>query len=348
MAVPPLVSVIIPHLAGTEILLRCLDSVQASEYSQIEIIIIDNGSTDGSVQQAQEKYPAVHVIRRDTNLGFAAGCNLGFSRGRGTYFLLLNDDAVLAADALSRMVAHAEAHPHIAAIQPKIKSLVHEGCFDYAGAAGGFLDIFGFSFTRGRLFETIEQDQGQYDMPREIFWASGACCLLRRRALAHCGFFDATFFAHMEEIDLNWRFHLAGMSVYVLPAAVAYHAAGSTLTQESPQKLYLNHRNNLLMLLKNYAPLTLAFVFPVRMLMELLALGLRLARFEFPAAAAIVRGDLAALLHLRHVLRERKRIQKLRVVRDRGVMQKMYRKSVVLQYYLLRRKTFRSLNFEQV
>ncbi|RMD97010.1 MAG: glycosyltransferase family 2 protein [Calditrichaeota bacterium] len=343
MARSPFVSIIIPHYRGREILHRCLQALAQDEYQPREIILVDNASTDGSVDAGVEAFSGVKVIRSRRNLGFAAGCNLGMRFANGEYFVLLNDDAVVTPGWLAAMVDYMQKHEDVAAVQPKIKSLDEPDRFDYAGAAGGMIDMWGFPFARGRIFTTLERDEGQYDDHGEIFWASGTCTLLRRSAVEKVGDLDPRFFAHMEEIDLNWRFHLAGYRVVYLPDAVVFHNAGTTLAQQAPQKVFLNHRNNLLMLLKNYSGITLLWLFPVRLLFEWAAMGFALLQRDGRQALAIAKALGALPAYWSHIRRERARVKRLRKISDAAIRRKMYRQSIVLQYYLLKRKTYREL-----
>ncbi|MDQ7053327.1 MAG: glycosyltransferase family 2 protein [candidate division KSB1 bacterium] len=343
MSEQPLISIIIPHRYGREILFRCLTSIFENGYSPFEIILVDNASTDGSVEAAVEAFSGLRVVRAGWNRGYAGGCNYGSLFARGDFLLFFNNDAVLAAQALQRLVEAIQRKPDIAAVQPKILSLSEPQRFDYAGAAGGMIDVFGFPFARGRLFDTLETDTGQYDQACDIFWASGACCLIRRDVWENLGGFDEVFFAHMEEIDLNWRMHLASYRVVFEPGAVVYHEAGSTLASDSPHKLYLNHRNNLLMLLKNLSLARLLWILPARLLLDLGALLYALARGRISHALAILRALAAVPLFTAHILRARRQVRRLRRVDDRSVAQKMYRGSAVLQYFVFGRKTYGSL-----
>lgn len=340
----PVVSVIIPHLQGEEILLRCLRSIfQQVGSPPFEVVVVDNASTDGSVPEAKRRFPSIRVVCVATNRGYAGGCNLGIRASQAPFVLLLNNDTILAPNLLAELLKVALHNPQVAAIQPKIRSISRKDEFDYAGAAGGFMDIFGFPFARGRLFFTIEKDYGQYDRQDEIFWASGTCTLLRRTALEAAGLLDESFFAHMEEIDLNWRLHLLGYRVLYAPSAVVFHDAGTTLRPESPRKILLNHRNSLLMLLKNYRASTLSWIFPIRLMLQVLAVIYVLAQRDFSQMRAILWGSWQALRFIPQIWAERRRIQRIRLLSDRQIRRRMYRNSVVLQYFLLGRKTFDQL-----
>ena len=246
-----LVSIIIPHFNGEAILFRCLKSLAGCTKYPHEIIIVNNASTDESVVNAKAAFPEIRIVESAVNLGYAGGCNLGMETAGGAYFLLLNNDAIVTPGCMDYLIDFAKLNPEYGALQPKIQSIDNAGFFDYAGAGGGKIDIFGFPFSRGRLFFTIEKDDNQYDQAVDLFWASGTCTLLQRRAIDSVGKLDDDFFAHMEEIDLDWRMLLAGFKIGFVPQAVVKHNAGSTLAQNSPGKIFLNHRNSLERVVKN-------------------------------------------------------------------------------------------------
>ncbi len=339
----PLVSIIIPHWRGQKILQRALSSLQRISYRPLEILLIDNGCDDGSIAEAQHKFPGVRVIVAERNLGFAGGCNLGLHLAAGKYALLFNDDAEATPDFLEPLVEIMENDPQVAACQPKIRSLEFPEKFDYAGANGGFLDIFGFPFCRGRIFMTLEDDRGQYDDRCDLFWASGACCLLRLSALQQVGLLDVNFFAHMEEIDLDWRLHLAGYRVVSAPESEVRHHAGSTLHPDKPYKIYLNHRNSLIMMMKNYSARNLLWVLPGRLLLDTVAFWYRVFHGDFRRALAIVRAGLHVVRHWRSIISRRRENQKHRRVSDRDLMQRIYRRSIVWDYFIAGRKFFSML-----
>jgi len=339
----PLVSVVIPHWRGKEILFRCLNSLLAANTLSTEIYLIDNGSTDGSVDEAIRQFPLVKVIRAEKNLGFAGGCNLGIRESKGEYVLLLNDDADVTPGFLEPLVKAMEADTTIAACQPKICSIRYPKSFDYAGAAGGFLDIYGFPFCQGRIFTTIEEDRGQYDDPCEIFWASGACCLLKMSALRAVGPLDEEFFAHMEEIDLQWRLRLAGYKIVVVPTSTVRHEAGTTLSPDQPYKTYLNHRNSLIMILKNHRVKTLIHVLPVRLFLDSVAVLYRVLHGQILNAFAILRALGYVLFNLTAILQRRDQRKAMVRQSDRILPVLMYRRSIVWDYFLLKRRKFPDL-----
>lgn len=337
MTSSPLVSIIIPHWRGAEILLRALQSLHAHTSLPHEIIVVDNGCDDGSIALAQQRFPKINIVATGSNLGFASGCNAGLRAALGKYSVLFNNDAVATSRWLEPMFEMLEQYPEVAACQPKILSLLHEGYFDYAGAAGGMMDFLGYPFCRGRIFSSIEKDEGQYDEPAEIFWASGACCLLRQSVLAEIGLLDDAFFAHMEEIDLNWRMHLAGYRVMAVPESRVYHQAGSTLHAASPHKTYLNHRNGLFLLLKNYATLPLCFIFPLRLALEVIEAARLLALFRGQHAAMVLRAVVEVLWRLPELLRKRRRVREVCRVSHVAMRRTFYSRSLIWEYFIRRR-----------
>lgn len=222
-----------------------------TDLSVNEVVVADNGSTDGSLQLLKEQFPEVKTILLDQNYGFAGGYNKALAQIDAEYYLLLNSDVEVTPGWLDVLTTYMDQHPKTAACQPKIRAFHNKEYFEHAGAAGGFIDRYGFPYCRGRIFGTTEKDLGQYDEVSEIFWATGACLMIRSEIFKKTGGFDDAFFAHMEEIDLCWRINSRGFKIVCVPQSVVYHVGGGTLNTEHPRKTYLNFRNNLLMLYKN-------------------------------------------------------------------------------------------------
>ena len=218
-----------------------------------EVIVADNDSTDDSMMVMKEVFPNVRTIEFEKNLGFTGGYNKAFEQIDSEYFVLINSDIEVSEDWLSPLVKWMDTHPECGACSPKLHSWQEREKFEYAGAAGGYIDKFGYPFCRGRVMKRLESDHGQYDTPADVFWATGACLMVRSSVYRKLGGLDSRFFAHMEEIDLCWRIQLEGWKVTVVPESVAYHVGGGTLPAESPFKLQLNFRNNHLMLENNLA-----------------------------------------------------------------------------------------------
>jgi GT2 family glycosyltransferase len=334
------VSIIIPHYNGRDILKECLDSLKQSTYPHVEILLVDNGSTDDSLEMVEKEHPRVQIIRNQKNLGYAGGCNVGVTHAQGEYLLILNNDTIHKPTWIEAMVEWLDTHPRTATVMPKILSYSQRDRFDYSGAAGGFLDYYGYPFARGRLFDYLETDQGQYDTPMEIFWSSGTAFMVRKKALDESGLFDETFFAHMEEIDLHWRFHLLGWSAYCIPDSVIWHHSGWTLPPDSYRKKYLNHRNNLIMLLANYSVLSLLWIAPLRFVLDCLSGGFALIKGDFKRVAALFAAYIWLLCHLPYLVKKHRKHQCMRKVSDVQIQNKMVPFPIPLKVYIFGKKTF--------
>ncbi len=246
------VAVVILNYNGQKFLEQFLPNVIANcNPALAEVIVADNASTDDSVEFMREHFPDIRLIENGSNGGFSMGYNLALRQIDAEYYVLLNSDIEVASRWIEPVVELMDAHPEIAACQPKILSYYHKEKFEYAGASGGFIDQYGYPFCRGRIFQNLEDDKGQYDTPCEVFWATGACMFVRADLYHQIGGLDDSFFAHMEEIDLCWRLKNAGYKVYCCPQSKVYHIGGGTLPKNSPRKTYLNFRNNLSLLVKN-------------------------------------------------------------------------------------------------
>lgn len=284
-------AVIILNWNGLPLLKRFVAT--ASRFTRgedVDLIVADNGSTDGSLQWLADEHPEVKIIAFDSNHGFAEGYNLAIEATRYPYTLLLNSDVEVTDGWWQPLLRFMEEHPDVGALQPKIKSEKQKNMFEYAGAAGGYLDRLGYPYCRGRLFDSVEEDHGQYDgAPAEVCWASGAAMLVRTDLYLRIGGLDPKFFAHMEEIDLCCRMHGAGYKVMALSDSEVYHVGGASLSQGNPRKTYLNFRNNLLLLHKNLPKKRGKKVLFLRRLADTLALGMYVAKFDFPNARAILK-----------------------------------------------------------
>ena len=257
-------SVVILNWNGRKHLERYLPSVMEHTAGEdVEVVVADNGSTDDSVLWLRMVYPQLRVVRLDNNYGFAEGYNRALQEIEAEYYLLLNSDVEVTAGWWQPLVEVLDSNYDVAVVAPKLLSDAERDKFEYAGAAGGFIDYLGYPFCRGRILSKVECDEGQYDDSRDIFWASGAAMCCRAEVYHQLGGFDADFFAHMEEIDLQWRMQLSGWRIMVEPRSVVYHLGGGTLPA-SPRKVYLNHRNNLAMLYKCSTPVQRAVVAVVR------------------------------------------------------------------------------------
>ncbi|WP_456429216.1 glycosyltransferase family 2 protein [Rhodocaloribacter sp.] len=332
----PRVSVIIVSWNALPLLRQCLPSVAATRYDNLEIILADNASTDGSAAWVGRAFPRVKIVRHPENWAFCRGNNEALAHASGTYVVFLNNDVETPPDWLDPLVDVMERRPDVGAVQPKLLQYEDRRRFEYAGGAGGFLDRFGYPFTRGRIFFTMEEDHGQYDDARDVFWATGAALLLRRTALDDAGLLDERFVMHMEEIDLCWRLWRRGWRVFVEPKSVVHHIGGGSLPQGDPRKVYFNFRNNLLTLYKNLPPSAWRRTLPFRAALDAAA-GMRAVLGRRPAeAAAIFRAYRDA-----HRMRAHYRDQ--RPGPDEPPVLPPYRGSIVVDYFLRGRRRFSDL-----
>ena len=264
-------AIVILNWNGAKMLRQYLPSVL--EYSRDEAIVYvaDNASTDESITLLKEQFPEVKLILLEKNWGFAEGYNKALQQVDAEYYLLLNSDIEVTEGWLTPMLAFMDAHPEVAACQPKLLSIYQRDSFEYAGACGGYLDRYGYPFCRGRIFDVVEKDQGQYDEPAKIHWATGAALLVRARIYKEVGGLDGRFFAHQEEIEMCWRMRIRGYQLYCLPESKVYHVGGGTLPKSNPMKTYLNFRNNLTMLYKCLPEKDLKPVMRLRWFLDYLA-----------------------------------------------------------------------------
>lgn len=284
------VAVIILNWNGEKLLREFLPSVVANTDTSIaDVIVADNGSTDGSRELLRKEFPQVKLLEFDENLGFAGGYNRALRETGYRYTLLLNSDVETPAGWLTPLHDFMEVHPDAAACQPKILSYKQKEKFEYAGAAGGFIDRNGYPYCRGRIFDTVEDDNGQYDTPVEVFWATGAALMVRTDLYEKAGGLDERFFAHMEEIDLCWRLLLMGHTLWCVPASHVYHLGGGSLPAANPRKTYLNFRNNLLLLHKNLPAANLRGALLRRRLLDTVAWAKFILTLDLPNASAILR-----------------------------------------------------------
>lgn len=336
MSTAPRVSIIIVSWNALPLLQQCLPSVAATRYPNLEIILADNASTDGSAAWVTDAFPQVKIVRHPENWAFCRGNNEALPHATGEYVLFLNNDVEVPPDWLDPLVDVLRRHPDVAAVQPKLLQYTDRSRFEYAGASGGFLDRFGYPFTRGRIFFTMERDEGQYDDARDVFWATGAALLVRRTALDAVGPFDERFVMHMEEIDLCWRLQRHGWRVRVEPASHVYHVGGGSLPQGNPQKAYYNYRNSLLMLFKNLPPSAWRRTFPQRAALDGVAILRAAATGRLDEAHAIVRAYADAHRMQQHFVQERPG-------NDERAVLPPYHGSIVLDYFARGRRRFSDL-----
>ncbi|MBK8846731.1 MAG: glycosyltransferase family 2 protein [Bacteroidetes bacterium] len=307
-----------------------------------DVIVADNASSDNSVSHVKSHYPQVKVLCSNQNYGFAGGYNFFLKGLEYEYIVLLNTDVEVTDNWLQPMLQLIEQNKQVAAVQPKILSHNNKSDFEFAGAAGGFIDKYGFPFCCGRIFETVETDHGQYDKNREIFWATGACMLIRKKLFDQLGGFDQDFFAHMEEIDLCWRMQNAGYQIYYCSASTVYHVGGGTLAVGTPHKTYLNFRNNLLMLHKNLPANKLVTTLLIKMIFDGIAAIMFLVRNGPTHFAAVFNAHIYFYKHCNR--RKGIRAEAQRLIKTNNT-KNIFPGSVVFHYYLKKQRVFNALKW---
>lgn len=332
------VAVVILNWNGCSFLEQFLPSVVENTPTDIaEVIVADNGSTDNSLALLKEKFPSVRTICFDKNYGFTGGYNRAIETLDHEYTVLLNSDVETPKGWLEPLYEQMKTNPKVGACMPKMIAQANKKSFEYAGACGGFLDRYGYPFCRGRILATTEEDDGQYNEPIPVFWASGACLMVRTEIYKKLGGLDADFFAHMEEIDFCWRLQHAGYSVMVYPQSWVYHVGGGTLPNNNPHKMYLNFRNSLLMLTKNLPKKVLLTTLFVRMLLDGAAGLAFLANGKWNFFTAVLKAHRDFYKMLGKFMAKRKEVGKYS---PSG----FYKKSIVLSYLVKGKKTFDKLN----
>lgn len=308
---------------------------------EAQVVVADNASTDNSIRFLQDHFPQVRLIQLSENHGFCEGYNLALQQVQANYYVMLNSDVEVTHDWLTPMVALLESNEQIAACQPKIKSFHQRSHFEYAGAAGGFLDAYGYPFCRGRLFDTLEEDKGQYDDTRPVFWATGACLMVRANAYWQAGGLEKAFFAHMEEIDLCWRLQNLGYQIYYQGHSTVYHVGGGTLPKANPRKTFLNFRNGAALLYKNLARKELNQILYTRLVLDGVAAAQFFLKGQWKEVDAIWRAH-RAFFEMKKYLQEHRRSHPEQ--KETAQLPGWYPKSVVWQYFVKGKKTYRELD----
>ena len=301
------VAVVILSWNGIKFLEQFLPSVVKYTSTELcEIVVADNCSSDGSVEFLKKNYPRVTIIQNERNGGYAGGYNDALKSVNAKYYVLLNQDVEVTPNWVEHVITEMEKNDNIVAAQPKLRDFYKRDLFEYAGGSGGYLDRFGYAFCRGRLFDTIEQDTGQYDDIAEIFWATGACMFIRSEIYWRAGAFDEDFFAHQEEIDLCWRIRNMGYKIICVPSSVIYHVGGGSLPQGNAKKTYLNFRNNMMLMFKNLPITTLIWKMPVRACLDIVAGFYGLAKNKnFKDMRAILKAHLSFYGALPQLIKKR-------------------------------------------
>lgn len=341
----PQTALVILNFNGRSYLEKFLPSVLQHTAAGVEIIVGDNKSTDDSISFLQQNYPGITVIENEENFGFSKGYNEVLKRVKADYYFLLNSDVELSMP-WQPLIQAMKNDPLLAALQPKILSYHQRDVFEHAGAAGGWIDILGYPFCRGRILDRFEKDLHQYDYSVEIFWASGAAMMVRAEVFHQLGGFDPDYFAHMEEIDWCWRAKKCGWKIKALPEVTVYHIGGGTLPYNSTRKIFLNFRNNLATIFKNDSLLRLITTFIPRLGLDGVALLSFVFRGEGKSAVAIIKAYLNFLLWIPDLISKRKQISQLakgKRMNSNGI----FNGSLIFSFFILGKKTFKTLVNEQ-
>ncbi len=328
----PLVKNFLPKIVNT-----------VPQRTDIEVYVVDNASTDDTSSYVRENFPEVKLIRFDKNVGFTGGYLKSLAQIEAKNYVLISSDIEVTEGWFEPAVELLDSSNDIACVQPKIMSFDRRKEFEYAGAAGGYIDTFGYPFCKGRLINALEQDKGQYDEVSEIFWASGACLFIKSDAWKIAQGFDKDFFAHMEEIDLCWRLKGMGYRIMYQPKSKIFHMGGFVIKYGSPQKIFRNHRNNLLMLIKNLPTFQLIWKTPIRLLLDHAAALSMLKEKNPEGAIQVFKAHLDILTHLGFWLKKRKEVQNSKTkVNNRGI----YPKSMIFSFFLKGKKKFSDLDWK--
>ncbi|MBS1914704.1 MAG: glycosyltransferase family 2 protein [Bacteroidetes bacterium] len=334
----PKVAIAILNWNGRNYLQQFLPFVLASTYSNKEVIVIDNASTDDSVVFLQQYFPQVRIIQLPSNKGYAGGYNVALKQVQSDYYVLLNSDVEVEPGWIEPIIELMEKDKTIGACQPKLLMYKQRDTFEYAGAAGGWIDYLGYPFARGRIFDVCEKDEHQYDSAEPVFWASGAAMFVRAKLFHELHGLDNYFFAHQEEIDFCWRLQLAGYSVYACPQSVVYHVGGGTLPKGNERKVFLNFRNNLIMLAKNTSFGEALWKIPFRILLDALSAWKSLFSGQFIYFTAVIEAHLA---FVKWILFKRK--ESVFPVSRNGKLQGCFSKSIIWNHFVQGKKTFEEI-----
>lgn len=332
-------AIVILNYNGAKLLEKFLPTV-VKHSPGTEVIVADNASSDGSLSWVKQHYPSVRIISLDQNYGFCGGYNRALRQVEADYYLLLNSDIEVTEGWLPPLVNMLDGHADVSAVQPKILSYHRRDEFEHAGAGGGFIDSYGYPFCRGRIFDTIEKDHGQYNNDLPVFWSSGACMLIRAKSFHQFGGFDEDYFAHMEEIDLCWKLHRDNQHIMYCGTSTIYHVGAGTLAYGSSRKVYLNFRNGLFMLFKHLSGVQLITRMPVRVALDIVAALRFLISGQWSHGAAVVHAHVEFFLNLGREIKKRRRLQS---AYPRYTGEGMMKGSIVLKYFLGGQKTYGQL-----
>ena len=335
-------SIVILNWNGKQYLKQFLPSViKYTDKEDTEIVVADNGSTDDSLIFLKSEFPDIKLIELEKNYGFAEGYNKALLQVEAKFYILLNSDVEVSENWEQAIIDILEKDPAVAAVMPKIRSFHEKENFEYAGAAGGFIDQYGYPFCRGRILDEIEKDKGQYDQLTEVFWATGACLAIRAKLFQELNGFDSSFFAHMEEIDLCWRLKNKGYKIMFTPASKVFHVGGGSLPNEHPYKLFLNFRNNLILLYKNLPGNKLIPILFFRMILDGIAALKYLLNLKPKHFCAVLKAHFSFY----RAIRKYREFRKVNQEHNNNYPSQVFKSSIIFSYYLKGKKKFNQLDF---
>ncbi len=337
------IAIVILNWNGVKLFPDFLPSIiEHSQGDNIEIIVADNGSTDNSLDYLKDNFPSITLMDLKNNYGFAKGYNVALQQIEADYFILINSDVKVKKGWIEPCIKQFENDEKVVAVQPKVRSYNEPEYFEYAGAAGGFIDKFGYPFCRGRILNKVEKDESQYNQSSEIFWATGACMFVRAKAFKNAGGFDAGFWAHMEEIDLCWRLKNKGYKIIYEPQSTILHLGGGSLPYNDPRKVFLNFRNNLFMLYKNLPKQKFPQILLFRMVLDGVAAVKFLLGMEFKSFGAVLKAHIDFYKNLPLLAKKRKELKKQVIVNNH---EQMFPHSIMWKFFIQKKCKFTDLNF---
>lgn len=345
----PLVSIVIITTDQFSFAGECISSVLSSNYENLTIYLIDNKSDKKKYDEfynTHKKLRRIKFIRLRKRKGFGGCCNVAIKKIKRGYIVLLNDDTIVTKNWLKPIINYMEENPDVGAAQPKIKNMRKKEYFEYAGAAGGFMDVYGYPFCRGRIFYTMERDRGQYDDLIDIAWTSGNCLVTKVKVLKKVGLFDEIFYIYQDEADLCWRMHIHGYRMVYIPKSVVYHYGSGTVGGVTPWKIFLHHRNTIILLLKNYSRLELLRYLPFRILLDFIAFWYYLLDNKLPLHSLAIIKSYANLIILIPAIIKRRKKAAYKMKNANPTPYPLYRKSIILDYFIRGKKRFSQLKIE--
>ncbi len=345
----PLVSIIILTTNQFAFIGECIRSVLSANYKNIQIYLIDNNSNKEDYNKfynSHKHLKQLKFFRRKNALGFGSACNFGLKKIKKGYVVLLNDDTIVSKNWLDPIISYMEKHPEVGACQPKIKNMRRNDYFEYAGAGGGFMDVYGYPFCRGRIFYTMEKDKGQYDDSVDVVWVSGNCFVTKVDILKKVGLLDEMFFIFGDEADLCWRMHYNGYRLSYIPQSVVYHYGSGTVGNDTSRKVLLHHRNGLILLLKNYTVLQLIRYLPFRIFLDFVAFWYYILDNRLPLnALAVVRAYMNVIYLLPKIIKKRKQAA-FKKKNGNLFIYPLYNKSIIIDYFIHKKNKFSQLKFQ--